>query len=167
MAKGPLGNLLEHIRQLAAAQPTGQRPDGELLERFVRHRDEAAFAALVERHGPMVLRVCRRVLQQAQDAEDACQATFLVLARKAASIRKQASLASWLYGVAYRMASNLKKTVARRGAPESLLVDVPQADTTAETTWREARVVLDERGFPQSDINQPFVATLGEISRNN
>jgi RNA polymerase sigma factor (sigma-70 family) len=144
MAKQALGTVLEHIRKLAAAQPARRRPDGELLERFVRLRDQAAFAALVERHGPMVLGVCGRVLQQAQDAEDACQATFLVLARKAAAIRQQDSLASWLYGVAYRVAGKLKKTSARRGAPESLPVEVPQADTTAETVWQEARVVLDE-----------------------
>lgn len=145
MAKGPLGNILQHMRKLVAAQTAAKRPDRELLGRFTLHRDEAAFAALVERHGPMVLAVCRRVLKQAQDAEDACQATFLVLARKAASIRKRESLASWLHGVAYRIAGKLKKTIARRRyATESLTIDVPRPDTTVETSWREVQLVLDE-----------------------
>src|SRR5215207_8292932 len=78
--------------------------DGQLLQRYVRYQDETAFAALVTRHGPLVLGVCRRVLHHQQDTEDAFQATFVVLARKARSICKQASLASWLYKVAYRIA---------------------------------------------------------------
>lgn len=144
MAKGPLGNVLEYLRKLATAQTASQQTDSALLERFVCHQDEAAFAVLVERHGSMVLAVCWRVLKQAQDAEDAWQATFLVLARKAASIRNQESLASWLYGVAYRVARKLKQAVARRDAVVSLVVDVPQVDTTIEVNWRELRAVLDE-----------------------
>lgn len=82
--------------------------DQDLLNRFARTRDEEAFAALVERHGPMVLGVCRRVLQDECDAEDAFQATFLVLARKANGIRKREAVGSWLYGVAYRVANKLR-----------------------------------------------------------
>ena len=86
----------------------GGLTDGQLLERFtsaIRKVAELAFAALVERHGPMVLRVCQSVLRERHDAEDAFQATFLVLVRKAASIRKQNSVVSWLHGVAFRVAS--------------------------------------------------------------
>src|SRR5689334_12329321 len=82
-------------------------PDRELIALFVNRRDFAAFQALVERHAEMVLGVCRRVLRQTQDAEDACQAVFLILARRAGAIASGDSVASWLYGVALRTASNL------------------------------------------------------------
>src|SRR5215831_4584724 len=96
------GVVLQQLRRLAGTRPPDQAPDGQLLERFIAHRDEAAFAGLVRRHGPMVLGVCRSILGHEQDAEDAFQATFLVLARKADSIRQRGSIAAWLYEVAYR-----------------------------------------------------------------
>src|SRR2546423_1474853 len=104
----PLENVLQHLRKLVTAQQLAQQPDRDLLERFATSRDEAAFAALVQRHGPMVLGVCRRLLRHTQDAEDACQAAFLVLVRRAGSIRRPDSLASWLHGVAYRIATRLR-----------------------------------------------------------
>src|SRR5205085_1283090 len=97
MATVQLRHVVHHLRHLTqAADPT----DRQLLERFLAGRDEAAFATLVRRHGPLVLSVCHRVLGQAHDAEDAFQATFLILARKAAAVRWQASIGNWLYGVA-------------------------------------------------------------------
>ncbi len=96
----PLTRLLPELRRLAAPPES----DADLLGRFVQRRDETAFARLVERHRPMVLHLCRRVLGDADAAEDACQATFLVLARKATAIGRPALLAGWLYRVAQRVA---------------------------------------------------------------
>jgi RNA polymerase sigma factor (sigma-70 family) len=112
--------------------------DGELLARFAATRDEAAFAALVARHGPMVLGVCRRVLGHRQDAEDAFQATFLVLAQKAAAIRQRNSIGCWLYGVAYRAALTAAAANARRRSRERQVNAMPHPEVaTAEVPdWR-------------------------------
>src|SRR5712691_6886338 len=101
MATSPLGVLLRHIHQMAGSPAARPWSDRQLLDDFAARRDESAFAALVARHGPMVLRVCRRALGHEQDAEDAFQATFLVLARNSASIRKRDTVGDWLHGVAY------------------------------------------------------------------
>src|SRR5438132_4218433 len=143
MAKKSLNGVLQHLRKVAAVQTNRELSDPELLERFVRTRDEAAFTVLIERHGPMVLGVCRRALPNFHDAEDACQATFLVLARKAASVRKKASLSNWLHGVACRVAANLKRDHARRKTREGG-VDAPAPkDPAAEVSWREVQTILD------------------------
>src|SRR5215469_203674 len=106
-------HLLGCVRRLAAQ--TGPDPDDSaLLSRFLTSRDPAAFEALVARHGPMVLRVCWHVLGNRHDAEDAFQATFLVLARKAANVRPPGALAGWLHGVAYRVARRARKAALRR-----------------------------------------------------
>src|SRR3954471_17946560 len=93
--------FLCHLRQVVLRQPAAGLTDGQLLGCFIERRDEAAFAALVRRHGPMVWGVCRRLLSDA-DAEDAFQATFLVLVRKAASIMPREMIGNWLYGVAHQ-----------------------------------------------------------------
>src|SRR5262245_62024165 len=93
-------------------------PDGELLERFVTAHEESAFAILVQRHGPMVLGVCRRILANSHDAEDAFQATFLVLARKGSSIVPREMVGNWLYGVAYRTATKARTMAIARRAKE-------------------------------------------------
>src|SRR5690242_1925159 len=99
--------------------PTLMRaPDQELLQRFARQGDETAFAVLVRRHGPMVLGVGQRILRQAQDAEDAFQATFLLLAHKAPSLRRQELVGNWLYGVTSHLARKLKTQALRRRARE-------------------------------------------------
>src|SRR5580700_8668342 len=112
MANG-LNRVLEHLHQVLAPPVRDDVADGHLLAHFVAARDEPSFAALVRRHGPMVLGVCRRLLRHAQDAEDAFQATFLVLARKAAVV-KSTSLGSWLYSVAYRTSLEARALNARR-----------------------------------------------------
>src|SRR5215471_20945537 len=95
--------------------------DRQLLERFATRRDEEAFAQLVHRHGPLVLGVCRQMLRQEQDAKDAFQATFLVLSRKARSIRRAEALPNWLYGVATRLATRMKAAARRRQIREVAL----------------------------------------------
>ena len=104
MAHGQAGSVLYHVLQLIDAQGTVGLSDAQLLEQFTTRRDESAFAALMRRHARLVFGVCRRVLSHPQDAEDAFQATFLVLARNAASVRKGEALAGWLHGVALRTA---------------------------------------------------------------
>jgi RNA polymerase sigma factor (sigma-70 family) len=144
MTPGTLNEVLRHLRRLTDAQGVRELTDGELLQRFRGGREEAAFAALVERHGPLVWGVCRRVLHDAHLAEDAFQATFLVLARKAGSIRKQGSLGSWLHGVAYRVAVKARTRAHATRAQERRFVEMPRPESPDELTWHELRAVLDE-----------------------
>src|SRR4051812_30726042 len=143
MAGGRTSLLLRHLR-LLTAEGTGQLLDRQLLERFATQRDEAAFTALVKRHGPMVLRVCRRVLQDGHAAEDAFQATFLVLVRKAGSLRQRELVGNWLYGVAYRVAARARVEAARRRGRERRPALPPPGDPLAELTGRELALALDE-----------------------
>jgi RNA polymerase sigma factor (sigma-70 family) len=124
-------------------QGDAQLGDGQLLEAFVVHRDQSAFAALVERYGGMVLGVCRRVLRHEADAEDAFQATFLVLVRKAGSIRKHASVGSWLYGVAFRTARHLKMRDARRRLKEAEARPVGHEEPSPDQLWCDLQPLLD------------------------
>jgi DNA-directed RNA polymerase specialized sigma24 family protein len=128
--------LLQHIRRLAGGPSAGELSDRDLLRLYTTRRDEGAFAALVQRHGPMVWHVCCRLLRQEQDAEDVYQATFLVLARKAAGICWQESIAGWLYGVATRLALKTRSRVARRAAPIPAVQEVA-ADPLEAITGRE------------------------------
>ena len=114
MSTAQLDPILRHLRKLAAGRDLHEWSDRQLLDDFAARREEAAFAVLLARHGPMVLRVCRRVLRHEQDAEDAFQATFLVLAGNTTSIRKREALGSWLHGVAYRVAMRARQQAARR-----------------------------------------------------
>ncbi len=124
-----------------ATEPT----DAQLLDRFLTACDEAAFAALVRRHGPMVLGVCRRILRQPQDAEDAFQATFLVLVRKAATIGRRELLGNWLYGVAYRTALDARAATARRRLHEKQVSPMPEPEVTAPNdVGADERLILDE-----------------------
>jgi RNA polymerase sigma factor (sigma-70 family) len=145
MQPSPLRSALGALRRLAGAGGANDLSDADLLERFRARHEEAAFTLLVQRHGPMVLGVCRRVLGDPHEAEDAFQATFLVLVRRASAIRKQASLASWLYGVAYRVAVKARARAATRRAHERRAVAAMPAPAAADApSDPEVRAALDE-----------------------
>ena len=151
MASGRSGDLSRQLQALFQIGTLGGLSDAPLLERFVAGRDEAgeaAFRALVDRHGPMVLRVCRSVLQDDHDAEDAFQVTFLVLARKAGSIRKQKSIGSWLHGVAHRVALKARTAARRR-----------RAQNRGRRRWRRCR------GEPAGDSSDLSPVLHEEIAR--
>ncbi len=136
--------LADHFRRAVLSREVDNLPDGQLLERFVARQDGAAFGVLVRRHGPMVLGVCRRVLGDYHDAEDAFQATFLVLARKAGSVVPRAMVGNWLYGVACRAAAKIRASNLRRRAREMQVAEMPEpvADCPNDL-WHELRPLLD------------------------
>jgi RNA polymerase sigma factor (sigma-70 family) len=144
MATAPLNSVLQHFRTLAADDCSDQ----ELVQRYAATADAAAFTTLVRRHGSLVHGVCRRVLGAGPDLDDAFQATFVVLLKKVASIRKQASIASWLYGVAFRLARDLKSKRQRRQAGTNLDDMAGRQpmhdDPLARAELRELGAVLDE-----------------------
>jgi RNA polymerase sigma factor (sigma-70 family) len=149
-SNGEIGCILEGVRNAIAVQSCCQVADHELLERYVAAQEGYAFAALAKRHGSMVMGLCWRILRHQQDAEDAFQAAFLVFARKAGTIRKSESIASWLHSVAFRAANKLRASQARRRARcqtqfglETLL-DVSQADFSRDLSFRETQRVLEE-----------------------
>src|SRR5262249_20013083 len=118
MAHRQLADILHYIGHFIGRRALGEQTDHQLLERFLRDRDEAAFAAVVQRHGPLVLSVSRQVLRDEHGVEDVFQAAFLVLARKATSIRRTQALASWLYRVAYRLAIHAKARANKQAVRE-------------------------------------------------
>jgi RNA polymerase sigma-70 factor (ECF subfamily) len=144
MAQGPLALFQRHIHRLIGASPDSPVTDDQLLDRFVGRGEEEAFAALLARHGSMVLGVCRRVLGHEQEAEDAFQATFLLLARKAGSIRRRDSLAAWLGRVAYHVAVTARARVAKRQTRERQASEQARAAEKSDPADPELRLMLDE-----------------------
>src|SRR5262249_12073054 len=144
MATASLDSVLHHLRRLVGVPRSGEPTDAQLLRRFARQRDEAAFALLVQRHGPMVLGVCQRVLGHRQDAEDAFQAAFLVLARQAAAMAWRDSVSAWLYTVAYRLALRARARAARRRFHERQVASMVRVEAPGETVGQEWRPLLDE-----------------------
>ncbi len=136
--------VLRHLGGAALAQAEAGLTDGQLLGRFTDQRDEAAAAALVRRHGPMVWGVCRRILQDLHDAEDAFQATFLVLVRRAASINPRELVGNWLYGVAHQTALKARATRARRRTREHQGADMPEPAGAGEQLWNDLQPLLDQ-----------------------
>jgi RNA polymerase sigma-70 factor (ECF subfamily) len=122
--------VVEHLRRVVLGS-SGVETGGQLLDRFVQQRDEGSFEALVRLHGPMVLGVCRRVLHNDHDAEDAFQATFLVLAHKASIIMPREMVGNWLYGVAYRTSLKAKSMIAKRRSRER------QVATMFDAAWAD------------------------------
>jgi RNA polymerase sigma factor (sigma-70 family) len=135
--------VIRYLRNVAMLPGSQGLTDGQLLERFTSLREEAAFEELLRRHGPMVLGVCRRVLGNAHDAEDAFQATFLVLVRKAAAILPREMVGNWLYGVAYHTALRGKTAAMKRRAKERQVAVVAQMDLGQEEVWQELQPLLD------------------------
>src|SRR5262249_33867627 len=158
-AGGRLEDLLGYLRRVVPAD--NPNSDAQLLERFTAAGDERAFALLARRHGPMVLSVCRRVLGDAHDAEDAFQATFLILARKASSAARSASAGAWLHTVAYRVALRARSRRATHATSQQPL-DGPfpgrDPDPAEEALTREVRRVIDEEvGRLPEKYRLPFV----------
>jgi RNA polymerase sigma factor (sigma-70 family) len=158
MNTGFLGPIRRFLRTLVGAPPGADTSDEQLLRAFADGRDAAAFKALLHKHGPMVLGVCRRVLGHEQDAEDAFQAAFLVLARKAAAGFRPQVLAGWLYGVASRTAQKARAQAARRRVKERQAARMPSIDPESDAVWADLRPVLDEEinGLPEK-YRLPFV----------
>lgn len=155
MTNGPLAAVLRHLRTWVGVKSRASLTDSQLLEEYVLRREETAFAALVERHAPLVFGVCRRMLSHEEDAADAFQATFLVFARRASSIRSRQSLAAWLHGVARRVALKARLQTSRRRDASQRLMDATAPmtgpDTSEQAAEREATAVLDEelQGLPE------------------
>jgi RNA polymerase sigma factor (sigma-70 family) len=158
MATGQLAAVLQQLHQLGSVPNAGEPTDTHLLESFAARHEEAAFTALLRRYGPMVLGVCRRMLQNDADAEDAFQATFLILVRKAASISRRESLGCWLHRVAQRTALRIRaqRDLCRR--LERQCPPMPQTDFIAAVVWRDLQPVLDEEvGRLPERYRLPFV----------
>jgi RNA polymerase sigma factor (sigma-70 family) len=144
MVHGQLDVVLRHIHKLAGAPAGEELKDGQLLQRFAEAGEEAAFAALVRRHGPLVLGVCRRVLRDTHAAEDAFQATFLVLLRRARALDRRGSLAGWLHTVAYHVALRARARAARRQRQERQVAEMADTVSPADPVWLDLQPVLDE-----------------------
>jgi RNA polymerase sigma factor (sigma-70 family) len=163
MAERASNGVVRRLHSLLALGSAAEHDDVDLLRRFTTQADAAAFAVLVRRHGPMVLGVCRRLLRDSADADDAFQATFAVLIRKAVSLSHPEQLAGWLFRVAYRTASRARSGRLRRHARELPLEDVPVEGPIAEIVWRELQPIFDEEVNRLPDnLRLPVVLCLME-----
>src|SRR5262245_58579211 len=144
METSSMGALIQHLRRMELLRDGAGSTDGQLLEAYASRQDQVALAALVQRHGPMVWGVCRRVLGNYHDAEDAFQATFLVLVRKAASVTPREMIANWLYGVARQTALKARATVGTRVGRERQVAEMPEPAAAEPSRWDELLPLLDE-----------------------
>jgi RNA polymerase sigma factor (sigma-70 family) len=143
MATSQLSEIIQHLHRAVLREGAGLT-DGQLLENYLNHRDDAALAALVGRHAPLIWGVCRRILRSHHDAEDAFQACFLVLVRKAASIDARELLANWLYGVAYLTAIKARAMVRKRKARDRPLLEMPEPEAPQRDLWHDLQPLLDQ-----------------------
>jgi RNA polymerase sigma factor (sigma-70 family) len=145
-----MDTVIRHLRRAVLRQDA--RTDGQLLASFIDKKDEGAFEALVYRHGPMVFGVCRRVAGNYHDAEDAFQATFLVLAGKAPSVSPRERVANWLHGVALRTAMKAKAMTAKRRRREKQVTEMPEPETVQHDPWHDLQPLLDQElnGLPEN-----------------
>lgn len=150
MPIAPVNAIVDHLRRAVLRDGTGLS-DAELLEAFLARKEEESFAALVERHGPMVLGVCRRVTRNHHDAEDAFQATFLVLARKASSVKPREMVGNWLHGVAYRIALKARAMATKRKTREQQVTEMPEPQVVSPEPGRDPQPLLDQElnGLPE------------------
>src|SRR5439155_15368553 len=144
MATSPMNKVIRHLRRATLLRDGAGMTDEQLLDGFVAQRDDATFEAIVRRHGPMVLAVCLRVLRNHHDAEDAFQATFLVLVRKAAAIASRELLANWLYGVAYHTALKSKAMKSKRRVRERQVTAMPESEAAQRDLWADLQPLLDQ-----------------------
>src|SRR5260370_8651280 len=174
---GQLNRVLQHLRHTACRE--GGPTDGQLLQRYLDEGDGAAFAALVRRHGPMVLGVCRRVLGHRKDAEEGLEATFLVLAGKAVSIAPPEAVGNWLYGVAYRAAQKAREAGTRRRAreqqarqrrpvecpgPDECHDDLDQEIARLPDIYRTAVVLCELQGLSRKEAARRLGCAEGTLS---
>jgi RNA polymerase sigma factor (sigma-70 family) len=144
MAGAPLGVVLRQLRRMFGTASAADWSDQQLLDRFITLRDQDAFAVLMERHGPLVWSTCGRLLQDFHTAEDAFQATFMILVRKAGTIRRGVTLASWLYRVAFRVALHARTKIGRLRTEPREVDTMPARSSHPAAEWNELRPVLDE-----------------------
>jgi RNA polymerase sigma factor (sigma-70 family) len=160
--------VVRFLRRLRVREHVAQLSDRVLLERFINTQEQEAFAALVSRHGPLVYRVCRQVLQNLHDAEDAFQATFLVLSRKARSVRRRESISSWLFGVAHHCATNLRRSQNRRRHHEHQACQSAAPDLLSTLVARETQAILYEElaRLPEKYRAPLLLCSLQGLSRD-
>ena len=164
-----LSGVARDLHTLCDNGAIGGLTDGHLLDRYVDERDDAAFAMLIERHGSMVWGVCRRVTGNRHDAEDVFQATFLVLAMRAASIVPREMVPNWLYGVAWRTAMKARAVASRRQGKEKHMVVMPEVEVSADAAGRSAAVArsrIESLTRPVSLANHPMRAGRPDLSRS-
>jgi len=144
MATSPMSEVIQHLHRAILRQEDAGLTDGQLLDRFIERRDQASITALVQRHGPMVWGVCHRILQNHHDAEDAFQATFLVLVHKAGSVRQREMVGNFLYGVAHQTAIKARSLLAKRRTRERQVPAMPEAEAPQVQACRDLQPMLDQ-----------------------